>query len=402
MSLFSSFQSFFKASSNSSINTNNGVLSMLSARWLLISSLGCLMVLSLLMVASASIPFTYNYSTMAELHFFNRQALFMGIGLVAAFIIMQIPFKWIYDKFIPFLLLLASLFLLIFTLFFGVEINGAKRWIDLGVFNFQPAEFAKLACIMFTADFVVRRSSEVRSSWDGFIRLFIIILLIVGALLLQPDFGTLVIIGGCILAIFWVAGAPIGQFVAMTAMLVGAAVVAITQADYRLTRVLSFRDAFDDVQGTDYQLSRSLIAFGRGEFTGVGYGESVQKLSHLPEAHTDFLLAITGEELGFIGVSLVLLFEALIIASIMRISYVALKRKQMRFSYTAFGIAIMFIGQTMINAGMNMGLLPTKGLTMPFFSYGGSSMLICLMMIGFVLRIDKESARIPVSQCRNY
>lgn len=176
----------------------------------------------------------------------------------------------------------------------------------------------------------------------------------------------------------------------------------VTTAQYRVVRVMSFVNPFDDVQDTDYQLARSLIAFGRGQFTGVGYGESVQKLSHLPEAHTDFLLAITGEELGFVGVAMVLILEALIIASAMRISYNALKRRQMRMSYTAFGIGVVFIGQTIINAAMNMGAIPTKGLTMPFFSYGGSSMLVSLLMVALLLKIYKESAQIEKSQCRYY
>ena len=180
------------------------------------------------------------------------------------------------------------------------------------------------------------------------------------------------------------------------------AFLAVTLVQYRLTRALSFIDPFDDIQDTDYQLARSLIAFGRGQFTGVGYGESVQKLSHLPEAHTDFLLAITGEELGFVGVSMILILEALIIGSAMRISYNALKRRQMRMSYTAFGIGVVFIAQTIINAAMNMGAMPTKGLTMPFFSYGGSSMLISLVMVALLLKIYKESPEIEKSQCRYY
>ena len=172
--------------------------------------------------------------------------------------------------------------------------------------------------------------------------------------------------------------------------------------EYRMTRATSFWDPFDDIQGSDYQLARSLIAFGRGEVTGVGYGESVQKLAHLPEAHTDFLLAITAEELGLIGVLTVLILEALIIISAMRISYIALKNRQMRLSYTAFGFAVIFIGQTIINAGMNMGLMPTKGLTLPFFSYGGSSMLVSLMMVGILLNIHKHTSQIPNNQCRYY
>jgi len=256
--------------------------------------------------------------------------------------------------------------------------------------------------IIFVSDFVVRRSYEVRNGWDGFLRISSVVAILTVFLLLQPDFGSLVVIVGCILTIFYIAGAPQKQFLLLGVIVGGLAFAAISMVQYRLTRALSFLDPFDDIQDTDYQLARSLIAFGRGEFTGVGYGESVQKLSHLPEAHTDFLLAITGEELGFIGVATILLLEALIIASAMRISYSALQRRQMRLSYTAFGIGVIFIAQTIINAAMNMGAMPTKGLTMPFFSYGGSSMLISLIMVGLLLRIYKESPEIEKNQCRHY
>lgn len=353
------------------------------------------------MVASASIPFTLRFDKLDELFFFKRQLAYAIMGAFMAYVVTRIPLKWIYHLNTQFFVLLITLLLLIVTLF-GSEINGAKRWIELGFLNFQTAELAKLVVIVFTADFVVRRSSEVRTSWDGFLRILVVVGLITLLLLAQPDFGSVAIIAGCVLTIFWVAGAPKKQFGAMAAMVGVMAYFAIVRSEYRLGRVMSFMNPFDDIQGSDYQLARSLIAFGRGQFTGVGYGESVQKLAHLPEAHTDFLLAITGEELGFIGVAFVLLLEAVVIASIMRISYMALKRKQMRISYTAFGIGTMFIGQTFVNAGMNMGLLPTKGLTMPFFSYGGSSMLMCMIMIGLILRIYKESAELPANQSRNY
>ena len=256
--------------------------------------------------------------------------------------------------------------------------------------------------IIFVSDFVVRRSFEVRNGWDGFLRIALVVGMITFLLLAQPDFGSFVVIIGMVFAIFYIAGAPYKQFIALGAVAVGGAVLMVATVQYRLVRVMSFLDPFDDVQDTDYQLARSLIAFGRGQFTGVGYGESVQKLSHLPEAHTDFLLAITGEELGFVGVTMILILEALIIGSAMRISYTALKRRQMRMSYTAFGIAVVFIAQTIINAAMNMGAIPTKGLTMPFFSYGGSSMLISLVMVAVLLKIYKESPEIEKSQCRYY
>lgn len=360
-----------------------------------------MLVFSLLMVASASIPYALSRG-MTELHFFTNQLTYIGIGLVAAALPYYfVPLKTLYKTETQFMLLAITGLLLLATLF-STPINGAKRWLDLGFINFQVAELAKLVMIVFVSDFVVRRSFEVRNGWDGFLRIILVVGMITIFLLLQPDFGSFVVILGTVFAIFYIAGAPYKQFLALGAVAVGGVILMVTTAQYRLVRVMSFIDPFDDVQDTDYQLARSLIAFGRGQFTGVGYGESVQKLSHLPEAHTDFLLAITGEELGFVGVAMILLLEALIIGSAMRISYNALKRNQMRMSYTAFGIGVVFIAQTIINAAMNMGAIPTKGLTMPFFSYGGSSMLISLVMVALLLKIHKESPTIEKSQGRYY
>lgn len=396
---FSRPQSRSKRASRPLTGTD-GVLTTPTAKATLLAGVGCMMVLSLLMVASASIPFALSKG-MTELYFFEHQLMYMGLGLLVAFVIYRVPLKHFYHLSNQFMMLLLTAVLLTITLF-GTPINGSKRWIELGVFNFQVAELVKLVMIIFVSDFVVRRSYEVRSGWDGFLRISSVVAILTVFLLLQPDFGSLVVIVGCILTIFYIAGAPHKQFILLGFIVGGLAFAAVTMVQYRLTRALSFLDPFDDIQDTDYQLSRSLIAFGRGEFTGVGYGESVQKLSHLPEAHTDFLLAITGEELGFVGVATVLLLEALIIASAMRISYSALQRRQMRLSYTAFGIGVIFIAQTIINAAMNMGAMPTKGLTMPFFSYGGSSMLISLVMVALLLRIYKESPEIEKSQCRHY
>ena len=390
-----------KSSSSQSATGSDGVLSLPSVQATLLSSVGCMMVLSLLMVASASIPFALSRG-MTELHFFDRQLLYMGVGLfVAALAYAFVPLKTLYQTGTQFILLGITALLLIATLF-GTPINGSKRWLNLVVINFQVAELAKLVVIVFVSDFVVRRSFEVRNGWDGFLRISLVVGMLTLLLLLQPDFGSLVVIVGTVFAIFYIAGAPYKQFLALGSVVGALGVLAVTLVEYRLTRALSFLDPFDDIQDTDYQLARSLIAFGRGQFTGVGYGESVQKLSHLPEAHTDFLLAITGEELGFVGVTMILLLEAVIIGSAMRISYNALKRRQMRMSYTAFGIGVIFIAQTIINAAMNMGAMPTKGLTMPFFSYGGSSMLISLVMVALLLKISKESPEIEKSQCRYF
>ncbi len=380
---------------------STGVFSMPSAGSVLITSVSCLMVLSLIMVASASIPFA-NMHDIEPLYFFKHQLMYMGLGLVAGFMAYKVRLLWLYDMFTLASALLIVLALLLATLLFGDAINGSKRWIEIGSFNFQVAELAKLVMVMFTADFVVRRGTEVRQGYGGIFRMGVLVMVLVGLFLSQPDFGSLVIIIGVILAIFFVGGAPWSQSgFLLLAVLLGAAYAVMFQ-EYRMTRATSFLDPFDDIQGSDYQLARSLIAFGRGEVTGVGYGESVQKLAHLPEAHTDFLLAITAEELGLVGVLTVLALEALVIASAMRISYIALKNRQMRLSYTAFGFAVIFIGQGVINAGMNMGLMPTKGLTLPFFSYGGSSMLISLIMVGILLNIHKKTSQIPTAQCRHY
>ena len=380
---------------------NTGVFSMPSAGSILLASVSCLMVLSLIMVASASIPFA-NMHDMDQLYFFKHQLMYMSMGLVAGFMAYKVRLLWMYDMLSLASALMMVILLLIATLLFGDAINGSKRWIEIGSFNFQVAELAKLVMVMFTADYVVRRGNEVRQGYGGIFRMGLLVTVLVGLFLSQPDFGSLVIIIGVILAIFFVAGAPWSQSVfLLIAGCIGAAYAVMFQ-EYRMTRATSFWDPFDDIQGSDYQLARSLIAFGRGQVTGVGYGESVQKLAHLPEAHTDFLLAITAEELGLVGVLTVLILEALVITSAMRISYIALKNRQMRLSYTAFGFAVIFIGQTIINAGMNMGLMPTKGLTLPFFSYGGSSMLVSLIMVGILLNIHKHTSQIPNNQCRYY
>ena len=380
---------------------NTGVFSMPSAGSVLLASVSCLMVLSLVMVASASIPFA-NMHDMDQLYFFKHQLMYMSMGLVAGFMAYKVRLLWMYDMLSLASALMMVILLLVATLLFGDAINGSKRWIEIGSFNFQVAELAKLVMVMFTADYVVRRGNEVRQGYGGIFRMGLLVTVLVGLFLSQPDFGSLVIIIGVILAIFFVAGAPWSQSVfLLIAGCIGAAYAVMFQ-EYRMTRATSFWDPFDDIQGSDYQLARSLIAFGRGQVTGVGYGESVQKLAHLPEAHTDFLLAITAEELGLVGVLTVLMLEALVITSAMRISYIALKNRQMRLSYTAFGFAVIFIGQTIINAGMNMGLMPTKGLTLPFFSYGGSSMLVSLIMVGILLNIHKHTSQIPNNQCRYY
>lgn len=364
-----------------------------SARTWLLFTLGVLMVISLLMVASASIPFTLNRGYDNDLHFFYNQLSYMLFAIFLGVLVYQVPLRIHYETGTIATIYVVCVVLLACTLIFGESINGSKRWLSLFGFSFQPAEMAKVFFVLMLAEYMDRRSAELRyhTMFVSLLRMSLWYVPILAILFFQPDYGSILLIGTTMMVMFFVGGAPIFQYLGLGTLLACLAAAGLMQADYRKTRLFSFLEPFDDVLDTDYQLSRSLVAFGRGEFSGVGYGNSIQKLAHLPEAHTDFLLAITGEELGFLGVSFVILLESIIIASMLRISKNALVRHQLKLAYTAFGFAVIIFGQVMINAGMNMGLLPTKGLTMPFYSYGGSSMLFSIIMVAIVLKIDKQS-----------
>lgn len=372
-----------------------------SARTCLVTALMILMVLSLAMVASASIPEAIK-SGLPALKFFWSQLFYMGIALFAGLILYFVPLKRMYDPVILMIGTFVLIGLLMLTLA-SEPINGSRRWLSIGPMSFQPAEYAKFLMVFVAAEYVQRRSYEVRHSITSMMRIMLWYLPTMVLLKLQPDFGSIVMLVGVLVMIFWAAGVPLTSYLVALAGVIIIGIMVMIEADYRMLRVVSFLDPFDDVQDTDFQVSRSLVALARGEWTGVGYSNSIFKLSHLPEAHTDFLLAVTGEEFGFWGVGLVLFLEFVIIASIMRISYNALSRHQAKLSYTCFGFAVLIFGQVLINAGMNLGIMPPKGLTMPFFSYGGSAMLFFIMMIAVVLKIDKQSPIIAANhKSRDY
>lgn len=365
-----------------------------SARTVLMISLFLLLSMSLLMMASASVPFAMAKG-LSPMNFFYSQMIYIGVGLVVGWVVYQLPLRWYFSFGLLGLAWAVSLLLLIATLMKGTVINGSQRWLDFGVFNFQTAEFVKLLMVLIIADYVVRRSAEVRENLLAGWRLTAWYLPIIGLILWQPDYGSVAVIIATASIILFVSGVPLQHYFALViAVFAPVLGFGLWASEYRRERLMSFWNPFDDIQDSDYQLARSLIAFGRGEFDGVGYGNSVQKLSHLPEAHTDFILAITGEELGFLGVALVLLLEVFIVAAIMKISHNALKRRQLRLSYMVFGFGVVIFGQVLINAGMNMGIMPTKGLTLPFYSFGGSSMLMVLIMVAMILKADKESEKI--------
>jgi len=374
------------------------VLAELTARRMLVFAVLALLCIGTTMIASASMPFAAQRIG-DPLYFVTRQMAYLLLAAVVAVIAIRIPLRlWFYHTFSLWLVVLV---LLTAVLIFGQSINGSKRWLSLAGVNFQPSELAKFAMVLFTADYVVRRSDEVRFSWTGFWRLCIPMASVLVLLLLEPDLGASAVVVASMMAVFFLAGAPARQFWFLFVGAFGALIMAIVLEPYRLRRLTSFVDPWDDELGSDYQLKQSLIAFGRGEWTGTGLGHSVQKLSYLPEAHTDFMLAIIGEELGFIGICVLFLLLFVLVTSAMRIGHRALLNQHLRAGYLAYGIAVIFLLQILVNGGMNMGLLPTKGLTLPFISYGGTSLLVCTLMVAVLLRVDQETQKIAPKTARD-
>ena len=354
----------------------------------------CLLCIGSIMVASASMPYA-EYMHQNPFHYLIRHGISIVIAATAAAITYRISLeKWFNNTF-P--LWIITILLLIMALGVGTEVNGSTRWIKVGGFTLQPTEVAKVMMAIFTADYVVRRAKEVRNSWSGLIRLGLVMMITVGLILAVPDLGATVVIGLMMLGVFFLAGAPPIQFLFFFGASITGIIILVLFEPYRLKRALSFTDPWADPLGTGYQLSNALMAFGRGEWFGTGLGHSVQKLSYLPEAHTDFMLAVLGEEFGFFGISAVLILSFLMLACCIRVGQRALKNQYLRAGYLAYGIAIIFLMQILVNAGMNMGLMPTKGLTLPFISYGGTSLMMCAVMISLVLKIDATTQNVNPS-----
>ncbi len=347
-----------------------------------------LMLIGLVMVTSASFPISSRL-THQPFHFMFRHALFLLLSLVTSSVVLQIPMRtWLkYSS----VMLAISFVLLIVVLLAGHSVNGASRWIPLGLFNLQPAEVAKLSLFMFMSGYLVRKQDEVQQTFfGGFLKPIMVFGSLAVLLLGQPDLGTVVVMLVTLFGMLFIAGAKLTQFIAL--MLAGVlAVVALILAEpYRIRRVTSFWDPWEDPFGSGYQLTQSLMAFGRGEWFGQGLGNSVQKLEYLPEAHTDFVFAVLGEELGFVGVVLVLMLIFSLVLKAIFIGKKAFEHKQNFSGYLAFGIGIWFAFQTLVNVGAAAGIVPTKGLTLPLISYGGSSLIIMSVAVSMLLRIDYE------------
>lgn len=350
-------------------------------------SLG-LMLTGLVMVTSASFPISSRL-TGQPFHFMFRHAIFLALALISAIVIIQVPMeRWIRSGT---LLLCASFVLLLVVLLAGKSVNGASRWIPLGLFNLQPAEVAKLSLFIFMSSYLMRKQNEVRESFfDGFLKPILVFGALAVLLLGQPDLGTVIVMLVTLFGMLFIAGAKLSQFIALMGAGILAVIGLIIVEPYRMRRVTSFLDPWEDPFGSGYQLTQSLMAFGRGEWLGQGLGNSIQKLEYLPEAHTDFVFAVLAEELGFLGVILVLLLIFSLVIKAILIGRKAFEHEQYFGGYLAFGIGIWFAFQTMVNVGAAAGIVPTKGLTLPLISYGGSSLIIMSIAVAILLRIDFE------------
>ena len=298
-------------------------------------------------------------------------------------------------------LFLFGLFLLAIVLVPGIGrfVNGSRRWLGAGVLTVQPSEFMKLFVILYAADYTSRKFSVMQDFRKGFFPLFFAIAAAGGLLLFEPDFGALIVIVSVALATLFLGGMRVGPFIAMLGALGAGFVAIMVMSPYRLARFLGFLDPWADPTGKGYQLSHSLIAIGRGKLTGVGLGNSVEKLFYLPEAHTDFILAVIGEELGFVGMAVVICLFGVVLVRAFHIGMTAAKMEKYFTALVAFGIGIWIGIQATINICVNVGLLPTKGLTLPLISYGGSSLMAGYMAIGVLMRIDQENRKLMARPC---
>ena len=327
-------------------------------------------------------------------YYLVRHAIYLIIAMLAALVAFQIPIqRW--QQMAPYLFI-GGMVLLVLVLIPGIgrEVNGSRRWINLYVANLQPSELMKLFAAMYVADYTVRKAAFLDSFTKGFMPMLGVMLVVGSLLLMEPDFGAFAVIASIAIAILWLGGINGRIFVGLIALLVVGFILLIWSSPYRLQRIIGFMDPWADPFGKGYQLSHALIAFGRGEWFGVGLGASVEKLLYLPEAHTDFLLAVVAEELGFIGVAAVALMFAWIVLRAFGIGKEAAAHDRHYSALLAQGIGIWIGAQAIINMGVNMGILPTKGLTLPLLSFGGSGIVANCIALAVLLRIDWESRRL--------
>ena len=323
-----------------------------------------------------------------------RHGVFLAVALACAIMVFLVPVK-LWQKAAPWLFLLGvGLLVAVLVPGVGREVNGARRWLALPAISVQPSEFMKLAAVLYAADYTVRKHAVMKSFRRGLLPMLAVMLVVSWLLLREPDFGALVVIAVTALGILFLGAMNGRHFLALLGMLAAGFALLVVLSPYRMHRIFGYMDPWSDPYGRGYQLSHALIAFGRGEWLGVGLGASIEKLHYLPEAHTDFLLAVIGEELGFAGVALVIGCFAWILARAFAIGRQATLHERHFAALAAQGIGIWIAFQAFINMGVNVGLLPTKGLTLPLMSYGGSGLLANFVALAILIRIDWENRQL--------
>ena len=355
--------------------------------WLL-APVALIICLGIIMVGSASIAVAESQGVGAT-HYLVRHLMYIGMGLVLAAMFRLIPIDFLERVSAPMMLLAALTLLLVFVPGLGHSVNGSARWIRLGITNFQVVEAAKVMVIIYMAGYLVRKSENIRSRFFDTFKPLLLAGLLTGILLLQPDMGSAAVITAVVGGMVWLAGAAWRHILAMSLFVLPVFAYAAMEP-YRLRRIVSFADPWADPFASGFQLTQALIAVGRGELWGVGLGASVQKLFYLPEAHTDFIFAVLAEEFGLLGVIAVLALFGLLVARIMSIGVMAHRADKPFAGNLAFGIGLWLGLQALVSIGVNLGVLPTKGLTLPLISSGGSSVLMTCLALGIVFRIRYE------------
>jgi cell division protein FtsW len=344
------------------------------------------------MVTSASMPMAdRNYDD--PFFFVLRHGVALGLALACGALCFAVPPR-AWEGAGPLLMLVAiALLALLLVPGVGRTVNGATRWIPLGVLNLQPSELVKFTSVIYLGGYLIRRELEVQTSITGFLRPMVLIGIASVLIMAQPDFGTTAVILATSMGLLFLGGVSIMSFIVLGVLILAGLVALIIVEPYRLQRVTSFVNPFDDPFNTGYQLSQALIAFGRGEWFGVGLGNGIQKQFYLPEAHTDFLLAVVGEELGLVGVLVIVALFAFITWRAFEIGARARRQGDTFSCYVAHGFGLLIGMQAFINVGVNTGLLPTKGLPLPFLSYGSNALIVAVMVTAVLLRIDFELRR---------
>lgn len=358
----------------------------------LVWSVLLLLSIGLVMIYSASIAIAEaQFGADRAMHYLLRHGIYLVVGLLLGLVAFQVPMQ-VWQKFVTYLFMVSALMLiLVLVPGIGHEVNGSQRWISLYIVNFQPSEFMKFVMILYTADYVTRKTADLGCLLKGFLPITVVMALIGFLLLLEPDFGAFFVVTTLAMSILFLGGVSLKIFIGLIMILAAGLYMLILTSPYRVDRVVAFMNPWDDPYGKGYQLSHALIAFGRGEWFGVGLGGSVEKLFYLPEAHTDFILSVLAEELGFVGVAAVI---GLFIWLIMRAFIIGRLAAKLGASFAALvaqGIGIWIGIQALINMGVNMGVLPTKGLTLPLLSFGGSSITANCVALAVLLRIDWEN-----------